>query len=498
MQAFPKSEIPRAAFPARILGIGNAGTHLADQLSMSAGTDCEVLAMNTDAQSLFASVTSRKSTLGEKATRGLGAGGDPEIGYEAAQESIEEIRFAVEGASTVILLAGLGGGTGSGAIPTAAAAAREAGAFVLAVVTMPFSFEGRRRDRQATEALEALTAQAHAVIRFDNDRMADLTSPLGGIGETFQASDALLTDCVTSFLEMLNGRGPIPMNLGNLLTVLRDGSSCALFGRGASQSENRAHEAIERALKSPLLDRGRMLDEAEAVVAHVSGPPSLSYAETSAIMQELGRHVPEDARLFLSVSLEDSPARPSPVTVTIFGSYAEQPAGRSVERPMPARTAQPAARTSAAPAPPVATNPAPNLHQADTASETDPPSRPEAAPLHEDTHEAPPDARTQPASDDFLHPSPPGRLFGEDGTIHHPPAEPPAATPPPAPPPPQKRTARAQPSAAPAKKPTAPKAHQETLQFEPAARGRFDKSEPTIVEGEDLDVPTYMRRGHKL
>lgn len=496
MQTFPKSEIPRAAFPARILGIGNAGTHLADQLSMSAGADCEVLAMNTDAQSLFASVTSRKSTLGAKATRGLGAGGDPEVGYEAAQESIEEIRFAVEGASTVILLAGLGGGTGSGAIPTAAAAAREAGAFVLAIVTMPFSFEGRRRDRQATEALEALTGQAHAVIRFDNDRMADLTSPLGGIGETFQASDALLTDCVTSFLEMLSGRGPIPMNLGNLLTVLRDGSSCALFGRGASQSDNRAHEAIERALKSPLLDRGRMLDDAEAVVAHVSGPPSLSYAETSAIMQELGRHVPEDARLFLSVSLEDSPA--SLVTVTIFGSYAEQPASRSVERPMPARTTQPVARTSAAPVPPIAHKPNLDPKQADTPSETDLPARPEADPPHEAPHDPSPDVRTQPASDDFLHPSPPGRLFGEDGTIQPPPAEPPAATPTPVPPPPQKRTSRVQPSAAPAKKPATPKAHQETLQFEPAARGRFDKSEPTIVEGEDLDVPTYMRRGHKL
>jgi len=433
MLPYPKNEIPRASLPARIIGIGNAGVQLADRLVMNSPGLAEIVAMNSDAQSLASAVAPRKSNLGPRTTRGLGAGGDPEVGYEAAQESLEEIRFSVEASSTVILLVGLGGGTGSGAAPVVAEAAKEAGAFVLALVTTPFSFEGRRRAAQAAEAEAALQRHAHAVIRFENDRMADLSSPREGISETFHASDRLLTECVASFLEMLNGEGPMPVTLGNLLSVMREGSPSALFGRGEGQGDNRAHEAVERALKSPLLDRGRMLDDANAVVVHVGGPPSLSFSETAAIMRETSKHVPDDAHLFLSVSVTKSAS--SPVTVTVFGNHqggAPTPSAQSV------KTARPAPEPKA------------------------------AAEFVKATKKDPPSAPAPEQKEDSARPTPPGRLFAD---------EPPAPVAAPAP---TKKTAPA-------------KVRQETLQFEPAARGRFEKSEPTIVEGEDLDVPTFLR-----
>ncbi|MEX1119534.1 MAG: hypothetical protein WEB60_12155, partial [Terrimicrobiaceae bacterium] len=297
---------------------------------------------------------------------------------------------------------------------------------------------GRRRAAQAAEAEAALQRHAHAVIRFENDRMADLSSPREGISETFEASDRLLTECVASFLEMLNGDGPMPVTQGNLLSVLREGSSSALFGRGEGHGDNRAHEAVERALKSPLLDRGRMLDDANAVVVHVGGPPSLSFSETAAIMRETSKHVPDDAHLFLSVSVSQTSS--SPVTVTIFGNHQT---GAPASPAPPVRTARPAPEPKAAP----------GLQPAKaTKKETVPTPAPEQ-------------------NEEPLRPTPPGRLFTDDDV---PPAH-------------------VAPAPAAPKKPAPTKVRQETLQFEPAARGRFEKSEPTIVEGEDLDVPTFLR-----
>ena len=439
MLAYPKHESHQASLPARIIGVGNAGVHLADRVAMNAPRGAEIVAVNSDAQSLAASVAPRKSGIGPRATRGLGAGGDPEVGFNAAQESIEELRFAVEGAPVVVIVAGLGGGTGSGAAPVLAEAAREAGAFVLALVTMPFAFEGRRRAAQAGEAVSELSRHAHAVLRFDNDRMADLASPRAGLGETFSAADSLLSESVISFLEMIGGRGPMPLSLGGLLNAIGSGSPAALFGRGEATGDNRAHEAIEGALKSPLLDKGRRFQECRSVVVHVSGPPSLSFSETAAIMAAVGKHIPEESALFLGVSVAADPA--ACLAVTLLAACGGT-TGSELER-SPARS-KPQVRT---------------------------------APAHPHPPSAATDASDPPPSAQPESPKPPGRLFADD--------EAPAAAP-------------AHPKSPEVKKPASTKPKQEVLQFEPVARGRFEKSEPTIVEGQDLDVPTFVRlRGTK-
>ncbi|GAB4165989.1 MAG: cell division protein FtsZ [Terrimicrobiaceae bacterium] len=462
--AFPRAESTNAALSVRVIGIGNAGVHLADRIAMAGLRGVEVIAMNSEIQSLAASVAPRKSTLGQRATRGLGAGGDPEVGHEAAQEAIEDIRFAVEGASVVILICGLGGGTASGAAPVVAEVAKESGAFVIALLTMPFAFEGRRRKSQAEQAEAAIAQHAHAVLRFENDRMADLSSPRSAVGETFAAADQMLAGCVASLIEMLASRGPVPLNLGSVANALRGGPA-SFFGRGMSDGDNRANEAVERALRSPLLDRGRVLHEATAVVAHIAGPPSLTFVETTTILKEVSKHVSDSAALFFGVSSD--PEADGNVRVTLLGSCdgelpARQPLSSEEVRQRPGPTARPAPSTEPLrPAAPEFTPPA---------LEVEPKSPP-------------------PANDELLTPRPPGRLFADDE-----PEPPKAAAPDTQKPQAAPRTApRPAVSAKTAPRPERPKARQETLQFESAARGRFEKSEPTIVEGEDLDVPTFLR-----
>lgn len=447
MIAYPKSGSPTgSALSVRLIGLGNAGVHLADRVAMSGVAGVEVIAMNTDSQSLVSSICQRKIALGEKATRGLGAGGDPDVGAEAASESRGEIHAAVEGAGLVFLCAGLGGGTGSGVAPLIAEAAREAGATVFVLVTSPFSFEGRRRSAQAASALAALSRYANVIIHFENDRMAEMASPRSGIGETFAASDALLSACVSSLVGILRGGGPMPVGLSDLMSALGGGTAAGAFGRGEGNGDNRAHDALARALKSPLLDRGRLLSESHSVIVHISGPSSLTFAEVSAIMQELGKHIADDARLFLGVATLAGTA--DPVCVTLLGNF---------EGTFPERASLPAAVPTVVSAPP-------------------PRQRVETREPRQ-THAPAPAAPATPAPQEESKP-----LFPE-------------AEPEPERPVIAARQPAREPKAAPAPKPAAapPKVKQETLQFESVARGRFEKSEPTIVEGEDLDVPTFLR-----
>ena len=434
MISFPKY-LDRLQTPVvRLVGLGNAGVNLADRITMADGAGLETVAINSDQLSLSSSVSPVKVSLGPLTTRGLGAGGDPEIGLDAAKESLQEIEGALAGADILFLCAGLGGGTASGAGGMVAEVAKQSGALLIAVVTSPFGFEGRRRASQAATAFQEISAHADAVIHFENDRMAELTAPKSGVAETFAACDELLGGCIAAVARLISAPGPLGVGLPDLLSVLNGGNGGCLFGTGASSGDNRAHEALERALKSPLLDRGRLLDDAASVLIHLSGPPSLSFAEVGAVMQEIARQASEGSMLHLGVST--LPDKNAPVVVTILAKSGAAPAA-----------AVPPARPRRTPSPERPPKPDPNL----VAQEL--PSAPELVPADERPPEPAP-ARQ----------APPSR-----------PATPPPSKPSPAP------------------KPTAPKIKQETLQFEPVARGRFEKIEPTIVEGEDLDVPTFLR-----
>ncbi len=433
----------------RILGLGGAGCSALDRLVLDGVEGASLIALNTDVQSLNGSVAQQKIHLGKVTTRGLGAGGDPEIGYQAAEEAGDEIKAAIEGADIVFLCTGLGGGTGSGAAPLVAHMARSTGAVVIAFATLPFSFEGKRRLTQASEALAQLDQQADLVVCFENDRLGDTVPHNAGVQDAFVAADQLLSNSIQAIASLVRRGGIIPTGLDELAAALRRTQVRCIFGHGESDGANRAHEALTRALKSPLMGKGKALADCHSVIIHIAGGPDVTVQEVTTLMEEFNKHVSDDTRIDFGIATDAKLGRK--LCVTIISSTGE---------------AEP--ETHAAPAPKQRTNPRPAPTQA-----TRPPQRtaaPRPAEHEEESFQG--DEELVPADE-------------------HEPVAAVKSTPAPA----AYRTQRSTTEkATPAKKEE--KAEQMTL--EAANRGRFEKSEPTIVDGQDLDLPTFLRKNLKL
>ncbi len=447
--------------PIKIVSVGGAGLNALDRIVLDGLEGAEVLAINTDVQSLASSVAAHKVQLGRTVTRGLGAGGDPEVGYQAAFESTEEIGEALTGARMIFICAGLGGGTGSGAAPYVAHLAREAGALVLAFATLPFAFEGRRRNAQAREALARINEIANAVVCFENDQMGDMVAPHAGIHQAFSKADTTISQSIRSIVSLVQRPGLIRIGFDDLVAALRSPNGRCLFGFGESDSDNRAHDALAQALKSPLMDRGRTLADAARVLIQVAGGPGMTLSEVEIVMKELDRHVSDETQILFGTAVDGRLG--DRLSVTIISSFT-----------------------------------------AGDLSQTQPPlsSPPPVPPALEQPHDSPPKIEVE------LEPAPIEDFQSETIPIEEPnlpevesaapsvesvsnafevvdTPEPPVSMP------------RRKPAPAKEEKVSAEKsmqAKQEVLQFEPVNRGRFEKSEPTIVEGEDLDVPTYLRK----
>jgi cell division protein FtsZ len=446
--------------PVKIVSVGGAGLNALDRVVLDGLEKAGVVAINTDVQSLTSSVAPHKVQLGRTITRGLGAGGDPDLGYQAAVESTEEVREALSDANVIFVCAGLGGGTGSGAAPYVAQLAREAGALVIAFVTLPFTFEGKRRNAQAREALARLNEIAHSVICFENDRMGDMTAPLAGIHQAFATADITISQSIRSIVNLIQRPGLIRIGFDDLLAALRAHNGRCLFGYGESDSDNRAHDALTQALKNPLMDRGRMLADATHVLVQVAGGPGLTLSEVEILMQELGRHVSEQTQILFGAAVDGRLG--DRLSVTIISSLAAEDEAGVVSTPSVFSTA-----STAPPAQEQYQHPAPQIH-----IEPEPAAMEPVALEENISFEEPVAAEVTPAA--AFVPSGP-----EPVTIK-----------------PQKKTVPHKEEKAPSEKST--QAKQEVLQFEPVTRGRFEKSEPTIVEGEDLDVPTYLRKNIKV
>ena len=424
----------------KILGLGGAGSNALDRIMLDGPSGAEFVAINTDMQALTGSVAAEKVQLGRATTRGLGAGGDPEIGYAAAEEALGEIRAVIGDAQMVFLCVGLGGGTGSGAARIVASLAREQGALVIVFATLPFTFEGRRRMAQAEEALAAVRRDADVVICFENDKMGDAVAPLAGIQDAFIAADQTISQSVRAIAALVQRRGVMHLGFDELATALRCPGEAAprcLFGFGEADGDNRANDALARALKSPLMDKGRMLDGVRNVLVNVAGGPGMTLNEVQILMESLNRHIGDDTRILFGAAVD--PRMGQKMSVTILSALEAQAPAAAAPRPAPRIV-------EAAPAPV------------------------ERKPEWET--EEPAAAKIEYADSD------------DSVTVPEPvliPAEP--------------EPARVAASAA---KPKRTETKQEQMQFEPVARGRFEKSEPTIVDGQNLDVPTFMRRNVKV
>src|ERR1043165_9386381 len=306
--------------PIKVIGVGGAGTNVLDRVVLDGLDKADLIAMNTDVQSLASSVAAHKVQLGRTVTRGLGAGGDPEVGYNAAYESADEIRQALADARMIFVCTGLGGGTGSGAAPAVAQVARENGSLVLGFATLPFGFEGKRRLAQAREALEKMREHCDAVICFENDRLGDMVAPKAGIHQAFAAADQMISQSVRSIISLIQRPGLIRIGFDDLLAALRSPSGRCLFGFGESDSENRAHDALTQALKNPLMDRGRMLADATHVLVQVSGGPGMTLTEVETLMQELNRHIHDDTQILFGTAVDGRMG--NRLSVTLISSLA--------------------------------------------------------------------------------------------------------------------------------------------------------------------------------
>ena len=456
------------SIPIKIVSVGGAGLNAVDRIVLDGLEGAEVLAVNTDVQSLASSVAAHKVQLGRTVTRGLGAGGDPEVGYQAAFESTEEIREALVGARMIFVCTGLGGGTGSGGAPYVAHLAREAGALVLAFATLPFSFEGRRRNAQAREALSRLNEIANAVVCFENDQMGDMVAPHAGIHQAFSKADTTISQSVRSIVNLIQRPGLIRIGFDDLLSALRSRNGRCLFGFGESDSDNRAHDALAQALKSPLMDRGRTLADAARVLVQVAGGPAMTLAEVEIVMKELDRHVSDETQILFGTAVDGRLG--DRLSVTIISSLTADENLAQSQPPLSNAPAMPPVWEQPHESPPkVEVEPEPTPIEDFQPAETTPIEEPDLTGV--ESMAAPP---VESVPDTFEVVDTP---------------EPPLSTPERKPAHPKEEKVSPEKSM---------QAKQEVLQFEPINRGRFEKSEPTIVEGEDLDVPTYLRKKIKV
>jgi cell division protein FtsZ len=449
---YERDNSPDQSMTIKVIGVGGAGSNVLDRVMLDGVDGVEMVVINTDVQSLAASVAAQKVQLGRNLTRGLGAGGDPELGLAAAEEAAEEIRSVLQGATVVFLCLGLGGGTGSGAGPWIARLAREEHALVLAFAAVPFAFEGRRRCSQAEASLRELRAMCDSVICFENDRMAEITLPRMGVHEAFAAADLTISQSIRSLANLLQRPGLLKIGFDDVASVLRGGDARALFGFGEAEGENRAHDALTRALKNPLLHRGELLENAFHAIIHIRGGTNVTLGEVQIVMEELNRHINDETQLFMGIAVD--PRMSGRLAVSILSSL-----GQQLERPAPKIT------SSFAPEFAGVNKAALEFSQIE---ETPQPA------LALQTVDLPSTPTSQKSA------APPALLELDR----------PERTPPP-----KVIVKAAEPNTAPPKK---VEAKQETLQFEPVSRGRFEKSEPTIVDGQDLDVPTFLRRHIRL
>ena len=289
---------------AKIFGFGGAGLALLERIaSMRLGTT-ELVAASTDARALMNSSAARKVQLGREGTKGLGSGGDPAVGEGAAKESAAEIRAECAGAQVVVVCAGLGGGTGSGAAPVIAYEAHRKGALVVGVVTMPLAGEGGKRREQADRALARLSRSCTAILCFENDRLNELGPDGATISDAFTAASQTLAAAAASVVRMVSLPAILRLGVDELVQVFQGSTARCEFGCGFSSGSDRVRTAVEEALRCPLLESGKLLGDAENVLVHISADSSLKLTEVHSALRQISKRIEENAQIMLGVATD--------------------------------------------------------------------------------------------------------------------------------------------------------------------------------------------------
>ena len=301
----------------KVVGVGGGGGNAVNRM-IEAGIDgIQFLVANTDLQALKSSRASVKIQIGEKLTRGLGAGGDPEIGRRSALEDTEKIIEALEGCDMVFITTGLGGGTGTGAAPIIASLATELSALTVAVVTKPFRFEGRRRQRQAEQGLNELRECVDTVITIPNERLLNAVTKGTPFLESFKLADDVLRQAVQGISDIITVPGLINVDFADVKTIMA-GMGMALMGTGSAAGENRAIEATQRAVSSPLLEEAS-IEGAKGLLVNVTGGTDLTLFEVNEAMSIIHDAADPDANIIFGAVLDERLADEMKITVIATG-----------------------------------------------------------------------------------------------------------------------------------------------------------------------------------
>lgn len=436
----------------KVVGVGGAGTNAVDRLVLEGFQDINILSVNTDTQHLTGSVAPEKIQIGAQRTRGLGAGGDPKVGMEAALEDEMELRAALTGHDLVFLAAGMGGGTGTGAGPVLARIAKQQGALVLALVTLPFSSEGKHRCRVAQQGLEEMRHCADAVICIPNDRLLSLAEEATSVLDAFRPTDQFLCDGVKLIYSMLAKTGLINIDFADLGAVLRREKGETLVGYGTGRGEKKVEDSVRAALRSPLLSQSEILKQASAALVCMTYGPATTMREVNEGMRILQESLGDETAIKIGYVIDEMVGEEVCVLVIAStGKASRQGESRKVR-------VEKQKIEAGAPLPGEAAPEAPEPVAIDL------PACEETAPADEEVEPEPVQATAKP-QEVFLGMQPEGVAAS---------------------------------AAATQERPRKKEAHQVSLPLDDTTHGIFDKHDRLIINGQDLDIPTFLRMGIRL
>ena len=301
-----------------VVGAGGAGNNTISRLNEMGIEGATTIAVNTDAQDLFYSQSAKKILLGRQTSKGLGAGGEPSVGEECAEESEDEIRNELEGADMVFVTCGLGGGTGTGSAPIIAKIAKKLGALTVAVATLPFSAEGIKRRENAEQGLEKLQESADTVIIIPNDKLLEVAPNLP-LNKAFMVSDEILGRAVKGITELITKKGLVSLDFADIKSIM-GGSGMAMIGMGESESGDRALESVHEALSSPLLDID--ISNATGALVNITGSSDLTLHEAEKIVQVVADKLDPEANIIWGTQIDESLQNVVRTTVVVSGIQA--------------------------------------------------------------------------------------------------------------------------------------------------------------------------------
>ena len=321
--AFGLDTTPESVVSIKVLGIGGAGNNVVNRMVSAGVNSADFIAVNTDKQALAVSSATYKIQIGEKLTKGQGAGSDPEVGRKSAEESRSQISKALEGTSMVFITAGMGGGTGTGGAPIVAEVAREMGILTVGVVTKPFGFEGKRRMEQALKGIDELSSRVDALVIIPNERLKHATDQKITFANAFEIADDVLRQAVQSIADLITNTGFINLDFADVTAVMKD-AGLAHMGVGRAAGKNKAEEAARMAISSPLLETS--INGARGVLVNVTGSMDIGLEEVEIAANMVQQAANKDANIIFGAAFDPNMEDEISVTVIATGFDKEEPA----------------------------------------------------------------------------------------------------------------------------------------------------------------------------